>query len=110
MLAASAEDGTLTLWDTASWKEKKVIQAHKGPVTAMAVSADGQVIASGGEDRLLKFWSVETGKQCADPQEMKGQLWCVAFSPDGKRIAWSAGDPFAPCEVRLGPVSAVLGK
>ena len=48
LLAAADQDGTLQLWDIAQAKRMATIQAHAGPVWALAFShGDNMLLASG---------------------------------------------------------------
>jgi RNA polymerase sigma factor (sigma-70 family) len=58
---------------------------HNGPVNCVAISADGNTIASGSEgaDTTLRLWQARTGRQiyCID---VKCGVLALAFSSDGK--------------------------
>lgn len=109
-LASCSEDKKLHMWDFAN-KEPKLLfeklDSHATAVHGIALSEDGNLLASGGGDYLVKVWDVN---QCAQNYKqdlekkneestvqpmykLKGHrdsVFTVAFSPDGKRIA-SAG-------------------
>ncbi len=68
------------------------LRGHRGPVTGMAISPDGELIATSSLDRTVRLWDPRSGQQlrCL----MGGHRdWvrAVAFSPDGKLLA-STGD------------------
>lgn len=51
------EDGRVRVWDTATWKQVPELgwEAHRGTVTALAVSHDRTLIATSGDDTLRLF-------------------------------------------------------
>ena len=53
--------GQLSLWDIHTVKFCGKIPAHKGPVTSLWVSDDGEIIATGGEDRRVVVWTTKLG-------------------------------------------------
>jgi RNA polymerase sigma factor (sigma-70 family) len=58
---------------------------HGSAVSALAVSADGKVVASAGWGEAIRLWDVATGKQVR-PLEQR-LVTALAFSPDGKVLA-----------------------
>jgi len=51
------EDGWVRVWDTTTWKEISSLAwpAHRGAVTAIAVSHEGKLVATSGDDTLKLF-------------------------------------------------------
>jgi len=70
---------------------------QKGAVVAVAVSADGRLVASGGEDAVLSIWNLDDFKS-SDPKprhELQGHsavIQQVGFSPADPSTLVSAGD------------------
>jgi len=59
---------------------------HGSPVTSVAFSPDGSLIASGSrEDRTVKVWNCEAGDQVATLQT-EAPVLSVAFFPDGREL------------------------
>lgn len=40
----------------------KLSERHKGPITCVAFSPDGNICATGGEDRAIRLWNAKDGK------------------------------------------------
>ncbi|MEH1856150.1 MAG: hypothetical protein V7L11_31810 [Nostoc sp.] len=60
---------------------------HNLLVNSVAISSDGQMLASGGY--TIKLWSVTTGREICTLSHF-GSVTSVAFTPDGGWLA--AGD------------------
>ena len=101
---ASGGDNTIRLWEVATGKELFPSTGHHGPVTAVALSPDGKIVASASEDRTIRLWETATGKelrQLRDPEDLftldllefkfrpvlEDIVESLAFSPDGKTLA-----------------------
>ena len=69
-----------------SWKCLKVLPGHQASVNAIAVSPDGQTLASGSQDKTVSLWSLKTGKQIFTFFGQAGEVCTVAISPDGKTL------------------------
>lgn len=75
-----------------------VLKGHADAVDAVAVSADGGLIATGSFDKTVKLWDAATGKEVRTPGGDKGhtgQVLSVAFSPKGELLASGGADNFA---------------
>jgi WD40 repeat protein len=65
------------------------INAHTGPVTALAVAPDGKTLVSGGSDKAVHLWDLFSA-QPRRTVSMAEKPWAiaeVAISPDGKMVA-----------------------
>eukprot|EP01056_Protomagalhaensia_sp_Gyna25_P000255 Protomagalhaensia_sp_Gyna_25__254@NODE_111_length_5195_cov_31_637704_g88_i0_p2_GENE_NODE_111_length_5195_cov_31_637704_g88_i0NODE_111_length_5195_cov_31_637704_g88_i0_p2_ORF_typecomplete_len378_score69_37ANAPC4_WD40/PF12894_7/3_4e15ANAPC4_WD40/PF12894_7/0_021ANAPC4_WD40/PF12894_7/7_6e05ANAPC4_WD40/PF12894_7/6_4e03WD40/PF00400_32/9_2e15WD40/PF00400_32/2_5e05WD40_like/PF17005_5/2_2e02WD40_like/PF17005_5/1_3e14Utp12/PF04003_12/9_7e12Ge1_WD40/PF16529_5/4_4e07Ge1_WD40/PF16529_5/0_14Nup160/PF11715_8/4 len=61
MLAIGLRDNTVMLMYSDSLKVHLTLYGHSLPVTCVAFSTDGQMLASGSADRHIKVWDVEFG-------------------------------------------------
>ena len=81
--------GRILAWpaDADSPAPVRTIEAHQGWVRALAVSPDGNTLASCGNDGLVKLWSVADGKALGQLAGHTCHVYNVAFHPDGRSLA-----------------------
>jgi WD40 repeat protein len=70
------------------------------PVTALAFSADGNLLVSGSYGHV-SVWDMNTGQPVQTLTNVLGAVNAVKFSPDGKLLAVAGGQPSARGELRL---------
>lgn len=83
---SGSRDKRIRSWSL-SKKDTQVFKESKARIAALAISPDGQWLASGGDDGALTLWNVMDGEPAATLQGHKSRVCSVAFSPDGKRLA-----------------------
>jgi WD40 repeat protein len=66
---------------------------HWGPITCIAYSPDGKIIASGANDSTVRLWDAATGAQLAVLEGHRAPVLRVVFSPDGKTLASAGSEP-----------------
>ena len=59
---------------------------------AIAISADGEFLASGHGDGSVRLWEVDSGQELRRFQGHENGVNSVAFSPDGRRLASGSYD------------------
>jgi RNA polymerase sigma factor (sigma-70 family) len=101
-LVSGAWDKSLQLWDVKSGKLLHTLEANAAaPLTAMALSHDGRLLATGHEDEgksaQVLLWDTSSGqmKKALPGQRLRANA--LAFSPDGSMLAIGANNV-----VRLG--------
>jgi WD40 repeat protein len=62
-----------------------------GPVAALAVSADGKLLAAGCADKSVRFWDLPARKELFAVKDLPDPVNSVGFSPDGKTLAAACG-------------------
>ncbi|BAY23305.1 serine/threonine protein kinase with WD-40 repeats [Calothrix sp. NIES-2100] len=68
------------------------LSGHTAPVRAIALSPDGQILASGGDDETIKLWNPKTGALIATVNENSDRVQSLAISPDGQILASASYD------------------
>jgi WD40 repeat protein len=80
-LATASADGTIRLWETATWTVRAEFRGHRDRITALAFGPDGRLF-TGGLDTVVLGWDVRPPR---DPA--KGTLaeaWEALTAADGK--------------------------
>ncbi len=91
-LAAGKDFGRVAVWDVVSRQFVCAVETGEGIVTAVAVSKDGQWLATAGQgdNFRAKLWHLPDGKLVRTYDYFDGFLHTLAFGPNGKwLVAWS---------------------
>ncbi|NIM92139.1 MAG: TIR domain-containing protein [Anaerolineales bacterium] len=98
MLASGDGNGFLALWDVATGRTIKSIQAHEGYVFSLAFSPDGNALYSTALDlpeRLIHIWDLETNE--TTQLELSSTVrpgYNMVLHPDTSMLAASSGGPY----------------
>ena len=91
LLVSGSDDWTFRLWDVETGAHIATLEHITGrtrsPITEVAFSHDGQLLATAGQH--VKLWDASTQTEIATLQH-SNYVWALAFSPDGQFLA--AGD------------------
>ena len=88
--------GNLTVWTTAAVEPLFRIQAHQGPVLAVAISTSDPRVLSTGEDGVVRSWDLEAKRQIDTYQAPDhGQQLSVCYSPGSTRALSTGADNLA---------------
>ncbi len=92
---ASGSFGTIRIWNLKSGALLQTIAAHKDWVKTLAISPNGQTLASGSADKTIRLWNMNNGSRMltiAGPGAHWGPVNTLAFTPDGQRLASGSDD------------------
>ncbi|KZP23124.1 prolyl oligopeptidase, partial [Athelia psychrophila] len=68
-------------------------EGHTESVRSVALSPDGEHVASGSADQTIRIWNARTGKLVRGPFKWHtDSVASVAFSPDGKHLVSGSFD------------------
>jgi WD40 repeat protein len=84
-------DGQLVGIELPKGRERFRVAAHPGGVLGLAVSPDGQRIATCGGEPTARLWSATGAAIAALPAGGRAWVEHVAWSPDGAHVAIAAG-------------------
>src|SRR5207248_2850666 len=65
---------------------------HTGPVNALAVSANGQLLVSGGADATIRIWNQPAGKESDILIAHDGPVTSLALNPAGNQLVSTGED------------------
>jgi WD40 repeat protein/serine/threonine protein kinase len=86
--ASVAEDGTVAIWDTSSFKPITAFKGHMQGAHGVAFSPDGCRLATGGSGHeAVKLWDLSTDRELMTLTGQGSVFSFVAFSHDGKWLA-----------------------
>ena len=90
-IVAGGADGKVYL-RRGDGSERLTIEAQEMPVTSLAVSADGALIAAAGLRGAVTVFERETGKTVSTFVGPGLPVWSLAFHPDGKILVTGGAD------------------
>lgn len=93
--ASGGEDARIAIWCGGKDEPTRVLDGHTAPITQLAITADGQQLASVSFDRTARVWSLADTSARAAPQVFEGAagpLNTVVFLPNGNGLATGGYD------------------
>ncbi|KAG0042569.1 U3 snoRNP protein, partial [Gryganskiella cystojenkinii] len=90
---AGTEDGKIIVYNASTWSILAIIQGHDRPVTHIAISRDGSLLASGSDDAdiadealIAKIWNLKTGDFLHALEGHTRYFAGLIFLPSGQRV------------------------
>jgi len=83
------DDGSVWLWNSATAACVE-LPPHRRPVTAVAATRDGRLVATAAEDGVVRWWDPTAGSPRNERRFPNACLLC--FSADGTKLACGAGN------------------
>ncbi|GJJ77482.1 protein HIRA/HIR1 [Entomortierella parvispora] len=118
--ATGIDDGSISVYDTTTWKTIHTFEGHTEGVWGVVYSPTGQQIASRSWDHTVRLWDMQTGSHGPILTGHTGEILGVVYSPSGRVIAscsrdgtarlWDAesGSPGPVLRGHIQPVTAVV--
>lgn len=96
LLASGALDGKAILWEVASGKALRTIEAQVAGVSSVAFSEDGERLATGGRglDTTVNIWESQSGAPWLTLTGHESHATGLAFAPKGPARLMSTGGEF----------------
>ncbi|MBD2471531.1 WD40 repeat domain-containing protein [Nostoc sp. FACHB-145] len=91
LFATSGSASLLQSWNVKTGKRIGSFEA-KSSINAVAISPDGNTLATGIRDNAIKLWNIHDGKLMHTLTGHQTEVRTVAFSPDGTLLASGSRD------------------
>ncbi|XWK88129.1 MAG: DnaJ domain-containing protein [Phormidium sp.] len=69
-----------------TWECVKTLRGEVGAINSIAISPDGEVIATASDDKKVSLWNLQKGKQIFSFCGFAKEVFSVAISPDGEML------------------------
>jgi len=90
-LVSGGDDGTVRIWDAATWQQRAVLAGSASLVAAVAVAPDGSWLASGSLDGTVRIWEATTWHAHAMMRVDYDIRACAWLGSDALALSGSAG-------------------
>lgn len=75
-----------------TWSYSYTLRGHTDWIYSIAITPNGQILASGSFDKTIKLWELSTGSLIHTLSNHSKGVCCVAISPDGQTLASGSWD------------------
>ncbi|MEH1865449.1 MAG: serine/threonine-protein kinase [Nostoc sp.] len=91
-ILASVTGDVIHLFSSATGQLIRTLNGHSSWVYSVAISSDGQTLASGSGDKTIKLWNLQTGREIRTLNGHSSWVNSVAISSDGQTLASGSED------------------
>ncbi len=92
-LASGAADRAVRLWEVATGRQLRNLEAHGGHVLAVTLRHDGRMLASAGADNAVRTWSLITGDVVKTVNDFKKEVTSLHYTESRNLLMATSGDP-----------------
>ena len=85
-------NGIAYQWKVADGALVRKYEGHTDALYGLALSPDGQMLATGGYDQKVRLWNTASGAETAVLAGHNGGVFGLSFRPDGKVLASASAD------------------
>lgn len=82
---------TATMWELSSGRPVRTFRGHSDRLSALAISSDGQYLATGDVGGVTKIWNVQTSAETLVLQKQAHRPISLAFSPEARWLVSTDG-------------------
>lgn len=91
-LISGSGNGSLKIFDTATWHEIAVLEGHKQVVEAITLFRNDRLLVSTSWDRTARLWNLDTNLSIGLPLKHDSDVEYAAFSPHGNMLSTACAD------------------
>lgn len=91
-IMTAAADGTIRIWDAASYQQLAEFHASGVGLTSAAMNNSGTQLVTTSDDGIARIVNLQTGNVTAQLQQSGHALSSAAFSPNGRLVITTSSD------------------
>jgi|GEM_PF-6777650 len=93
LAATASDDGTIAVWDCEREELIATFQFGEVPVTHVALSPDGGLVAAAGKDFRIRLWNIASREEISSPEMThENTINSIKFGPDGSQLFSASAD------------------
>ena len=95
LLFSAGDDGVIACWhldERQQWQTAELYRGHEDAVTDLALSPDGNLLASASADETIRLWQLKDNECVAVLRGHQARVLAVSFAADSKRLVSGGED------------------
>ncbi len=110
MMACTALDGSIKLWNLRNWQEEEPLVGQPTGVRCLSFDVSGELLVGGGMDGSLLIWNIATGNLIKTLKLSEDPVLSLACAPKRPIVACSVGRLIQIISLIDGQILKSLGK